>query len=343
MTGRSEYTGMMDERRYFFIVGTARSGTTLLQSIVSSAPGVFMPPETHFMALVYDHRRRLGDITTDAGWRAAIKLIHDRNGKAGIKLDANRFEALAEEGSRNYATLLTAWLRAAAEFATAPGDPEPVILGEKSPGHLYHTLELLAMLPDSRVVHIVRDPRDVAVSQHEAWGTPALIAAGRWRREQRIEQDLTNLVHPSRFLTVRYEDLVTDPKPQIERVCQTLDLPYTERMLAPHERKHKGFAERETHKLRTLEPITKARIGRFREKLGPTRLAAIEQLCHEQMGRFGYEPQTKPGVHRWLSTGAMLGPLVANQIAARNPATRLIRQSRKSGGQTLAPAREAVE
>lgn len=331
---------MMDAYRYFFIVGTARSGTTLLQSIVSCAQGVFMPPETHFMALVYEHRRRLGDITTDSGWRAAIKLIHDRNVKAGIKLDAKRFESIADDGPRNYATLLTAWLRAAAEFSTSPGEPNPGILGEKSPGHLYHTLELLAMLPGSRVVHIVRDPRDVAVSQREAWGTPALIAASRWRREQRIQQDLKSLVHPSRFLTVRYEDLVTDPTPQIERVCTLLDLPFTEQMLAPHQRKHKGFAQRETHKLRTLEPITKARIGRYREKLGPTRLAAIEHLCHEQMARFGYEPDTRPGLHRSLATAAMVGPLLSSRIAARNPAKRLIRQSQRSGDRSTASANE---
>jgi hypothetical protein len=330
----------MGRRRYFFIVGTGRSGTTLLQSMLSRAPGVFIPAETHFMALVYERRRTLGDITTDAGWQAAIRLIHHRNTKAGIKVDAQRFESIARDGPRTYATLLTAWLRAAAEHATAPDGATPHILGEKSPRHLHHTLELLAMLPDARVVHIVRDPRDVAVSQREAWGTPTLAAAGRWRREQRIEQDLESLVHPSRFTTVRYKDLVTDPKPQIERVCQFLDLPYTERMLSPHERKHKGFAQRETHKLRTLEPITKARIGRYREKLGPTRLAAIEHLCHEQMARFGYEPDTRPGLHRSLATAAMVGPLLSSRIAARNPARRLIRQSQRSGDRSNASANE---
>lgn len=318
----------MSAPRYFFITGTGRSGTTLLQSMISRGRGVFIPQETHFMSLLWQHRKRLGSLQSDQGWEAAKRAIARRSDVADIPFDLDRFEQLAGEGPRHYATLLGAWLRVAAEAATEPGQPMPTVIGEKSPAHTSFVLELLAMMPGSSVVHIVRDPRDVAVSQREAWNAPAMSVAYRWMLDQKLQEDFQAIVSPERFVTVRYEDLVSDPQAHIRRVCEVLPIEFRPEMLEPHKRKHRGYSDRETHKQRTLQPITEKRIGRYRGKLSPATVAAIERTCRRHMERLGYELEG----HAWpiaeVSAAALTVPMVWRKAVSRTPAARIARQAR---------------
>lgn len=334
----------MSTPRYFFITGTGRSGTTLLQAMLSRGRGVFIPPETHFMPLIWQQRRRLGPIASDRGWAAAKEAIARRNKKAGIETDPALFEQLADEGPRHLATLLTAWLRSAAAQAPseAPGEaPPPSVIGEKSPVHASFVLELLAMIPDSSVVHIVRDPRDVAVSQREAWNGPTMSAAYRWLLDQKRHEELETLVSPQRFTTVRYEDLVTDPEAHLRRVCEVLPIEFAPEMLEPHKRSAKGYAERETHKQRTLEPVTNSRIGRYRQSLSPRAVAAIERTCRSQMPRFGYEldAYAAPLAPFWVA--AHTAPMVWRKLASRTPASRIVRQVSRQTPEQPSPTANA--
>ena len=318
----------MDASRYFFITGTGRSGTTLLQSMISRAQGVFIPEETHFMSLLWQHRRKMSSLQSDRGWQAAKKAIEKRCATAGIAFVPDRFETLTESAPRHYATLLSAWLRMAAEAAAGSDGPVPTVIGEKSPTHTGFVLELLAMMPNSAVVHIVRDPRDVAVSQHEAWNAAAMSAAVRWRLDQKRQADYEALVHPSRFATVRYEDLVTDPEPQLRRVCGVLGVEFSDPMLKPHEREHRGFTDHEPHKHRTLEPVTSQRIGRYRGTLSRRAISAIEHTCGEHMDRLGYKRDCGLNTIGPLAAAWLAAPMVWRKVATRTPAARIAKQVR---------------
>ena len=317
----------MDEPRYFFITGTGRSGTTLLQSMLSRGQGVFIPEETHFMSLLWHHRKRLGPLQSDAGWSAAKAAIAKRSAFADISFEQERFDALAEAGPRHYATLLSAWLKSAAHTAQESGQPVPKVLGEKSPSHSSYVLELLAMMPGSSVIHIGRAPRDVAVSQREAWNGPPMSAAVRWRLDQERNADLEALVSPERYTTIRYEDLVSDPEPHLRRACEVLPIEFRPDMLEPHKRKNKGYADHETHKQRTLEPITGSRIGRYRGKLSTTAIAAIERVCGPQMQRLGYELESLAWPPSSLAAAALSVPMIWRKTIRRAPAARISRRA----------------
>lgn len=319
----------MPDTSYFFITGTSRSGTTLLQAMLSRGRGVFVPPETHFMPLVWKHRRRLGQVSTDAGWTAAQQAIIQRSPIAGIVIDPGRFEELASKGPRQYGTLLSAWLRAAAEAQTPQGQECPSIFGEKSPAHTMYMPELLAMLPGTQVVHIVRDPRDVAVSQRDAWNTPIMSSAVRWMLDQRQQQDIELLASSDRFVTVRYEDLVVEPEAQLRRVCDVLSITFTPDMLKPHQRSQSGFADREEHKHRTLESVTTSRVGRYRRELSPMELAAIERVCGGHMERLGYELEGSPAWRSSLAVCVLSIPMAWRKARLKAPAKRIARRVSK--------------
>jgi hypothetical protein len=127
---------------------------------------------------------------------------------------------LTEEDLRNYLQTQTPSYRAMLEAITVPqmrraGKSRWL---EKTPNHIAHMPTLRGIFPDAKVIRIVRDPRDTIQSLLRVpWGPKSLSAA--------VSMYLDNDVPGERFcssdsltLTIRYEDLVTDPRATLERI-----------------------------------------------------------------------------------------------------------------------------
>lgn len=293
----------MTEPQYFFIVGSPRSGTTLLQSMLMRAPGVSMPPELHYVHITYKRRHRMADIRTENGWEQARNAILARCQHSDIEMDRELFDRLCAESDKTYSDLLRCWLRAIGAVDGAR------VVGEKTPNHCEWILELSAMIPEARFVHIMRDPRDSALSQREAFARPALQAAYRWKLDLEMHRDCMRLMSPKRYTAVRYEDLVTDPEAVLRPLCGFLGLEYQDAMCDPSGRGKKGFAHYEQHKLRTLEKVTSSRIGRYKGKMSAIDIAVIEHVCGPLMVEMGYELERKPVLLAWIGL-ATQAPLV---------------------------------
>jgi hypothetical protein len=76
------------------------------------------------------------------------------------------------------------------------------------------------------------------------------------------------------YSEIRYEDLIADPEGTLRRVCEIIDLPFSEAMLAPPER-DAIVAE--------LGPV-----GGWRDRLTPEQVAAFEDAAGEWLDLLGY-------------------------------------------------------
>jgi hypothetical protein len=115
-------------------------------------------------------------------------------------------------------------------------DPKCVIL--KSPPHTCRIKILLELFPNAKFVHIVRDPYEVFPSTVKAWkrlSEDQCIRAPRFeglddyvldtfRHMYEVFESTRDLVDPSRFCEVRYEDLVSDPVGQVRMIYDHLGL-----------------------------------------------------------------------------------------------------------------------
>lgn len=115
-------------------------------------------------------------------------------------------------------------------------DSRRVIL--KSPPHTCRIKILLDLFPNAKFVHIVRDPYEVFPSTMKAWkrlSEDQYIRAPRFegledhvldtfRHMYEVFESTRNLIDPSRFCEVHYEDLVTDPIEQVRMIYDRLDL-----------------------------------------------------------------------------------------------------------------------
>ncbi len=187
-------------------------------------------------------------------------------------------------------------------------------IGEKSPPHLLYVPELLETFPEGRVITIIRDGRDVAISQTQAWDSNVLRVAISWKRDQRLHRSYAERFAADRYTAVRYEDLVTRPEAELRRLCEFLGEEFTPDLLEHHKRADTGFAKRETHKARTLEPVTSSRISRYRQSLKRSEIALFQLLAGDELRRQGYDLEPIPS---WLGLVRALRLLPASVNAHR--------------------------
>jgi hypothetical protein len=132
-------------------------------------------------------------------------------------------------------------------YAEHEGKP---IIGEKTPAHVRYVDTLLDWFPHGRVIHMVRDPRAIYVSElrRRSEHSPSLpyrllrpfgpLLAGFVLLETTLawlesvvllERNRRN--HAGRYLVVRFEDLVSDPEHEIRRICDFLGVTFETGML----------------------------------------------------------------------------------------------------------------
>lgn len=213
-----------------FVVGAPRSGTTLLRVMLAGHPRLFSPPEMVIapFATMQERKARLDQrFWEKGGLRRALMELE------GLDVDAAK---VAE---------------AALETRTVPevyqylfdrlGDR---ILVDKCP-HLVATPEALTRLaqwyPDARWIWIVRHPGSVTRSVENMPMAEVMLsgyapdARSIWYHANNNLRRFLEGIPAERKAFVRYEDLVTDARPVMERVCATLGVPFDDKVLDPYE------------------------------------------------------------------------------------------------------------
>jgi hypothetical protein len=271
----------------FFIVGCGRSGTTLVQAILLGHPDIAIPPETKFLA---KFGRRLSGgrrLANDAAFQRALESVTLDQRRKGLSFDRVAFAEYAQRSPRTWEGILLALLAAVAD---RDGKPR---VGEKSPTHTPWIPRLAAAFPHAKFLHTIRDPRAVMLSRINAPFTSGKIGTEveRWR-----EAALAHLAHaetlgPSRYLTIRYEQLVSDPAVHIRAICDFLEIDANPVMFTPHMRDEPGFPKHAAEWMdNTMRPIFIESVERWRTGLTPAQIAMIEHALRDEMRSLGYEP-----------------------------------------------------
>ncbi len=272
---------MAPGRVSFMIVGSPRSGTTLVQRLATELPGVAVPFETHFftkgLAILAKHGAFpiSGTALSDALTRyASLPALAD----AGLDVDA------VVERLHGAATRALDVFDAVVTVAAGPH----TTLGEKTPGHVNWLSRICELRPDLLVIGVVRDPRAVVASRRAVpWsGNSADALATRWLDSQE-HLAASAAARPDRTLVLRYEDVVEDPDTARRSIAALLGIAPGTRE-APTRSAPLGLAW-EHWKDRAGEPITNARVDQWREELNADEVARIGVACAPMLDRFGYD------------------------------------------------------
>jgi hypothetical protein len=211
------------------IVGSPRSGTTLLRFMLDSHPELAIPPETGFLTLADTWLRATGDVASRVfeditTYPADAPAWHDFH----IPADAFRREVEKLE-RRDAATAVRLFYRM---YASRFGKRR---WGDKTPMYCRHILSIERLLPEARFIHIIRDGRDAALSLRSRFFSPGYdieTQAKYWRDNvQSARQASKQCEH---YLELRYEDLLQEPEATLKRVCSFVSLDFSGNMLLYH-------------------------------------------------------------------------------------------------------------
>lgn len=276
------------ENEPFFIVGTGRSGTTLLQAMLTSHSRLDIPPETKFFQRHDPVEPRFGGDPLPADrFDAWVEDYFASQDWADVGIVRGEVEPLMRAGDRSAASLFLAILQA---WQSRSGKPR---VGEKSPLHCKCVARILQVFPQAKFIHIYRDPRDVVASMRTMNWTQGSVRdqARNWRKILDDHRRLCEEMPPQIYTGVCFETLVRQPEAELRRLCDFLGEEFEPAMLRYYEREQSGFHEREAGwKGQTRRPLTDASIGRYRSELTTRQVALVERLAGASMVKLGYEP-----------------------------------------------------
>lgn len=270
-----------------FVVGCPRSGTTLLQLLLDAHQAVAIAPETFFIERFWLKRELYGDLNNDENFENLIKNIAATPEFKEMELELNHFREAAWEKERTYASLFQLLLE---QFAHLRGVK---IVGEKTPNHLLYVETLQQFFPESRFIHIIRDPRAVVSSWKKVpWSKGSLEKDARvWRKYMRTAREYPSSMKSAIF-TVQYENLIFETEKNLRAICHFLGLEYDPMMMSYYSKESKLVnVVREPWKANSKKPISRVAVERWKTELSPAQIVEIEKEVWDEMKRLGYQPE----------------------------------------------------
>jgi hypothetical protein len=277
----------MPADRPIFLVACPRSGTTLLSVMLHAHPRIAMPPETRFLLPVYRERATFGDLRDRANRRRLARRITAPRKSRFADLDLDRREtvrAIVAAPPTIGSAMGTVWR----EFARSRGKPR---WGEKRPAYWEDVDVVLRLFPEAQLIHLVRDGRACLASlkQLDWWDRSPITTMTTWALAQHELNRAGRKLPAERYHRLRYEDLLADPRDELERLCRFLGEEFEPAMLDFAAAADDIVPERKSWHERTRGALDDARVDAWRSVLDADELGLFEQVAGPALQAEGYE------------------------------------------------------
>lgn len=269
----------------FFIVGSPRSGTTLLRFILSSHPRIYIPGETGFLPfLPTNSAQRLNMSQVQSVLQTIGQL--NRNWDGMVDDPQSFYEALRAPTLRH---VLDALYRR--KIAPERADR----WGDKTPTYVRYIRVLNGIFPTAQFIHLIRDGRDVTLSAQAKWGEnrwymDTYYLLKNWVRNVEAGRRAGRQLGPQRYVEIHYEDLVHQPRETIAAICSFLN-----ERLDPAMLDHTTLARRRIGPgghVEAKRPISTTSVGRWRSEMTTFDQKMANRIAGPTLTKFGY--QTAP-------------------------------------------------
>jgi len=257
--------------RPFFVVGSERSGTTLLRLMLEHHPRLACHFEFEHSVAWVGADGSFPELDAFRRWLPTARSFST----SGASIDP----------SLDYQELVDSFLEQRRQRA-----------GKEFVGATVHKQfdRLLHIWPDARFIHIIRDPRDVAFScVAMGWAGNVWGGVKRWLDAEQLWDALVPQLDAAQYYEFRYEDLIQDARRILREICSFLDVAFDEAMFS--------YAETSTYDL--PDP---SRVEPWRTKALQRDVQLIELRTRELLLRRGYRLSDYPELELSLRAEAEL-------------------------------------
>lgn len=286
-----------DKNDILLVVGAPRSGTYLLVSRLNWVLPIAIPVETHFMPLFLRWLPLWGDLRTPSRRLKLLEAIYEfleiwtRLSERGRDWESiQRYSLLCTrpfadrivEQSGSYADLVRNLYK---EYM---GLHNAQMAGDKSAFFASVPLEVLAqVVPELKVLHLIRDGRDVSLSWRAMWTGPHSLSESAWLWRDHIrDKQRWGRANSDRYMEVRYEDFLNDTDAALAKISEFVDLPLNE---DPQQKNEMArlLAAGETHTMLSGS-IDRKNQGKWRNAMSEVDQKLFEFHAGEQLRLNGY-------------------------------------------------------
>jgi len=294
-----------ESSRPVFIIGGSRTGSTMLQTILSKSPEVSITDELQFRSPWWLHRDLVSDIKSHVGpldvtgaLDRLIDLLYSGIPVGWFWSASERLldrDMMYSELSGKPLTIRSIFHSILTVHARMRNKER---IGAKFPMHYSYAQQLLDWYPNCLLIHTTRDPKAVYASQaakylkiDQGWTSRSLMRFKQFAHiniqitwTARIHKQLCKLPN---YRLIRYEDLVLDPEPGIRQLCNFLEIEFQPEMLSP-----KQFGSSFDSIGRNRQGIERSSLERWRTSISPITARTID-ICHRRAIRsLGYNTES---------------------------------------------------
>jgi hypothetical protein len=298
-----------------FVGGHRKNGTTLLPAMLDGHPDLFVYPyETHFWFAFYPIYTE-GNYTIEEKKERVKDFIFGslkQTVKKWMKLDEKDLNFSYEKLNEVFDSKITNSSKTAKDFFDAiifsvremlpdKNYPTHKMWLEKTTSSDIYINEIFKMYPNSKFIHILRDPRDSWAVIKNGWDKHYKTQYDSIERlfrsvidrnylDQRMAIENPQIYGKNKYMVLKYEDLVMEPESTIKDVCSFIGMDYN---LVNIEPTFCGIPW-EGNSLADIRYKTVAtnRIGIY-NKLPMEEIKVLEYYFREYMLKFGYKPMFK--------------------------------------------------
>lgn len=243
----------------FVLVGCRRSGTTLLSLLLSHHPEIFFAGEMHF---VFDYFNKNNFFPSYDEY--SNKVCNDRRFKLwDLELKKLDFPELVND------FLIQ---RKNRELTDKP------LYGVCAHDNLAGVLKLW---PNAKIIHLVKDPRDVSSSYVAAgWAGNHWYGVNPWLKTEREWDEIKYIIPKTNYIEMQFEELVCNPKNELIKLCKFLGVDYSELMFT-----YSGDS--------SYDKIEPSKAYRWKNKSSARDISLVESKVGVLLQSRGYKPSGK--------------------------------------------------
>lgn len=270
----------------FFVIGSGRSGTTMLRLMLNRHSALRVPRESWFIMPLMEELPLHGSLS-DSQRKRAFEIIRSHSRWPDWECDDDTLSnAVFSPTGVTLASLIDSVFRKCCGMGGAQR------WGDKTPKYSLYAKKLAEIFPDAIFVHMVRDARDVYLSMKLAgwFGGSARRIGKYWNSTTRSALELRN-GSPLRYVEVHYENLVREPEVQLRHICTAIGESFEPAMLTFYENAVMETApwEKKLHS-KTRRPPMHDDLERWKRELSTYQLFLIESVVSRTMMDVGQTP-----------------------------------------------------
>lgn len=265
-----------------FIVGMNGSGTTMMADCLNNHPDIFIPRyESKIIPYYYLNLEQYGDLTVHHNFNKLLDEFSNTHIFKNLNGSLERVKIPYEYDKIENRSLSGIIDLTFAYFANSQGKR---IWGDHSPKYAICLNTLVDLFPNCKIIHMVRDARDCALSFKRRFKQDVSRTAFEWKKIVKIARGDGLRLGTNRYYEIRYEELTSDPDHQMQLLFDFLELPFDRIVLKS---RMPMFRKSEIKKVDTNTIVRN--FGKWKSGLSTIQIKQIESIAGKTLKDFNYE------------------------------------------------------